>query len=38
MSHSRTIKFVDKLGVGFGDQVLGWKADIERSMDSTVSV
>ena len=38
MSHSRTIALVDKLGVGFDDKVLEWKADVERSMDSTVSV
>lgn len=38
MSHSRTITFVEKLGVGFDDKVLGWKEDIEHSMNSTVSV
>ena len=38
MSHSRTIALVDKLGVDFDDKELEWKADVERHMDSTVSV
>ena len=38
MSHSRTSALVDKLGVGFDDRVLEWKADVEQNMDSIVSV
>ena len=34
LSHSRTLKLVDKLGEGFDKKVLQWKSEAEASMDT----
>ena len=37
LSHGKTVKLVDRLGLGFDEKVMEWKTEIEATMDTAVS-